>query len=121
MGLGKVMVLGNDSGLTFSAIQFLKEEGFIVIATTVSTLLVDIIVFQPDVLVFDDNKESLLTLTAAVKLVHANAFASYIPLILMSEDISLEKFAWDWNASAYIAKPYQLRDFSNTVKDVLSI
>lgn len=118
---GKVLVVENDVDTADIICFILAEENFDVHHTKTVDLNTCIDTMKPDLIILDHLLEYGITGAHLCKQLKSNRVDPGPFVILMSALNNLDNIARDCDADAYINKPFDITDFCNTVKDVLSL
>lgn len=117
---GRVLVVENDIDTADVICFILEEENFNVHHTQTADLETCIDTMKPDLVILDHLLEYGITGAHLCKQLKSNPLKERPFIILMSALNNLDVIAKDCDADAYINKPFDITDFCNTVKDVLS-
>jgi DNA-binding response OmpR family regulator len=118
---GKVLLVENDIDTANIICFILAEENFDVHHTRTVDLKRCIDSMKPDLIILDHLLEYGITGAHLCKQLKSNHDNASPFIILMSATTNLDHIARDCDADAYINKPFDITDFCNTVKDVLSL
>jgi DNA-binding response OmpR family regulator len=121
VGIGKILVLENDVDIIAIMMIILEDSGFDAFITTAVTIYDDIASISPDLLILDYGLYSTISGLDICTRLRILEDPPLLEVILVSAFNNLDKLAESCNASAYIVKPFDIVDFCNTVKDIMSI
>jgi two-component system phosphate regulon response regulator PhoB len=116
-----ILLIENDESIADVIGLLLEDEGLKSVRSTIKSLENDIDELQPSLIIIDYKLEHLVTGDVICKQIKANPKWSHIPIVLVSADVTLPKIASSCNAQAYIQKPFDIKPFVRTIKEVLAM
>jgi len=119
--LGKILLLENDIDMESIVTIILNDEGFLVGHTNFKSILVDVVGFKPDLVILSPRLRTHTEISKLCKDVRSARSVLLLPIIFLSARLDLELFTHQCDATAYVEKPFEVNDFCNTVKDILSL
>jgi len=112
----KILVIEDDNDILDLIQYILEDEGYHVLPSNKIEPITAVINYQPDLVLLDDRLAEGFghKLCANIK---AHPATRGIPVILVSATRDLEMIAKDCNADTFLAKPFDLYQLVNIVKE----
>lgn len=115
----KIMICDDDSGILEVMQMILEMEGFIVYTENNSTnLLKEISGIRPNLLLMD-LWMPVVSGDQLLKTIRMTQEFQKLPVIIFSASVDGEEIAKNAGADAFIAKPFDVNNIANTVRDIL--
>ncbi len=103
----KILIIEDDNDNLEIMTYILREEGYEVLTSADSSLLLDIHQYKPNLILLDNKLKDSSGHEICKKFKAEPATAAY-PIILVSAHIELEALAKDSQADGYLEKPYSI-------------
>jgi len=116
----KIFIIEDDEFTSNILMIALGKKYSLTMATDTNNLIEKINVFLPDLLI-TDNFVGQKVATEIINEIRAQPQLSNIPVILFSGHPNIEKLAKEIAASAYLAKPFSLKDLNACIDNVLAL
>ena len=117
----KILLLDHDYQVSEAISAELKANKFEVSTTTSNNFFTDCATLNPDLIMIDHQPGSTYSGLKLCKLIKTKTETWHIPVVLISEVANIHELSEGCEADAYVLKPLDLEDLSNTVKDILSL
>ena len=115
MSKKKIMIADDDTGILEAIQIMLEDEGYDVIVTLDGKAVQDMQDDLPDVLLLDIWMSGIDG-TGICRYLKSQNRTKHIPIILCSANKDTQKLAKECGADDFIAKPFEMMDFLNTIK-----
>jgi CheY-like chemotaxis protein len=110
------LIVVDDNEEHLELIHFLlKDEGFNVITTTEISIMKEIVIHKPCILLIDEWMP-VMKGSEICKRLKSDPLTTDIPVILISAVMNLESIAADCCADAFIPKPYEIDNLIKIIK-----
>ncbi|MFF5384442.1 MULTISPECIES: response regulator transcription factor [Bacteria] len=114
----KILVVENDQDILDIITIILEDQGYKVIASIYSSIIEDISIIQPDLIMLDHvvmNGSG----SDICKEIKANPVTNNIPVILLSTAVGLQQITEDACADGFIEKPFDIDYLGELITDHL--
>jgi len=114
----KVLIIENDSDIRHIVDYILSQEGFETMSTPEPENLVQVLQFNPDLILIDEFINSKPGLRLCLK-IKQEKLLSHLPVIVLSTANEIEIIATECWANDYIRKPFDLEEMIGKVMRVI--
>ncbi len=114
----KILVIDNDQDILELISFILQEHGYKLIVSNSTTILDDVLLIRPDLILLDDwpdRREG----NQLCKTLKDDYNTSYIPVIILSTLDGLAEVATECGADHYIQKPFDIKYLIEVVASIL--